>query len=353
MPHAPIRMSLPAAALALLVLVTAARHASPAVAARDQWAPVGGPFATAARAAHAGVVKIHGAGIGRARGYGSGVLVSSDGLVVTVLSALLEGDAPRVVLSDGRGMVARVVARDELRQLALLKVDATDLPYFEPASSAHVRPGDWVIAAANPFKVAEGPEAVSVAVGTLSAVARLDARRRAQDFPYEGEVLMVDVVVATPGSAGGALLDLDGRLVGLIGKMVASRQTNTWVNYALPVEAVSDFLAEVREGRLDQRRPVSRTPEATAPAVDLGIRLFNLGGRVRPAYVERVRAGSSAAVAGVQPDDLVLSLDRRPVATCDEYDAVLRSLRRGATVELVVKRGDELLTLRLDAGTEP
>jgi S1-C subfamily serine protease len=299
-----------------------------------------GPFATAIAAAEPRVVKIYGGQIGRVKGYGSGVLVSADGQVVTVLSSLLESDVPRVVLWDGRRLPAIVIGRDRVRQLALLKIDALDLPHFELGGSQHLRPGDWIIAAANPFKVADGPEPVSFSAGLYGGRTSLQARRRTQELPYSGEVLLTDMIVSAPGAAGGALVDVTGGLVGLIGKEVISERTNTWLNYALPVEEVAAFVANPNPAQ-------SPTPVTAAERLDLGIRLFDVGGRVRPAYVERVRPGSPAAAADVRADDLILSVGGRNIGSCADYDDALRGLRPGP-VELVVKRGDDVLTLFLE-----
>jgi serine protease Do len=304
----------------------------------------GGPLGDVLAAAQQRVVKLYGAGIGRVRGYGCGVIVSPDGRIVTVLSSLLESEAPRVVLPDGRRFTAVVVARDPHRQLALLRIDASDLPFFPLGHSAHLTPGDWLVAAGNPFKVAEGAEPVSVSLGVFAGRTTLEARRRAQDFPYNGPILLTDAIVSTPGSAGGALLDIHGTLVGLIGKEVESRRTNTWLNYALPVEEIAAFLAAAESG--DREEAV--TPPAATARVDLGIRLFDLGGRVRPAYVERVRPGSPAARAGVQADDLIVSLNGQPIATCEEYSQRLGALPAGRPVELLLKRGQQLLTVTID-----
>jgi serine protease Do len=307
---------------------------------------VGGPFADAIGAAQQRVVKLYGGGFGRERGYGSGAVISSDGKIVTTLSVLLESPTLRAVLPDGRRFPARVIHRDEVRQLALLQIEAGDLAFFELGSSEHLKTGDWVIAAANPFKVADGPEPVSIAVGLFSGRAELSARRRTQDFAYEGPVLMTDIIVATPGSAGGALVDARGRLVGLIGKAVVSKNTNTWANYALPVEEVAAFLNDTtapdttlgNEVAAEQARP------------DLGIRLFDVGGRARPAYVERVRRDSPAWQVGIRPNDLIVSVAGKPINSCDEFYRVRGSLRVGEQVTVVIKRGDELKTIDLTVG---
>lgn len=282
------------------------------------------------------VVKIYGAGIGLAKDYAVGVVVSADGRIVTVDAALLESDSLRVVLPDGRRLPAEVLARDAARQLALLKVEATELPCFELGASDSLLPGDWVLAAANPFKVAAGPEPVSVAAGVFAGRAPLAARRRAQDFAYEGSVLLTDIVVATPGSAGGALVDCDGRLMGVIGKAVISVRTNTWINYALPVEEVAKFVANpasAQTASVDTKRE---------DHVDVGFRLFDVGGRWRPAYVERVRRDSPAAAAGLRSGDLILAVNDTPVQSCEEFDSQRSRLTGGATVSLLIKRGEQV-----------
>lgn len=310
-----------------------------------------GPLAPAISAAAPRVVKLYGAGAGRAKGYASGVLISADGKVITALSTITEAENPRVVLSDGRRLDARVLARDPRRQIALLQIDATDLPFFELGSSQDLRPGDWVIAAANPFKIADGAEPVSFSLGVLSGRAELLARRRAQDFPYDGPVLLTDVIVATPGSAGGALVDASGRLVGVIGKQVESLRTNTWVNYALPVEEVASFVEAAASGKAGEPEPPPDAAAAPTARADLGLRLFNLGGRTRPAYVERVRPGSPAARAGLRPDDLILQVRGVPVGSIPECQALLDKIKPSETVELVVKRGEQVLTLELSPGS--
>lgn len=329
--------------------------------ASAQPARVDGGFSEAIRFAQDRVVKIYGGGIGREKGYCSGVVVSTEGEIVTVNSVMLDSAGLRVVLPDGRRFPAHVAARDERRQLALLKIDATELPFFEPESSAHLRVGEWVISVANPFKVADGPEQISIAAGVFSGRARLEGRRRNQEFPYDGEVLLTDVIVSSPGSAGGALVDGRGRLVGVIGKAIVSDLTNTWMNYALPAEEVVLFLRGARDGTLAQTEPArpddaptTGEPSATSwkSAGDLGIRLFTLGGRTKPAYVESVRAGSAARRAGIRANDLILSVNGRRTATCDELDDVLKGLSGAAKLELVIKRGEEIITISLSASVD-
>ena len=332
----------PLLTLALVALCGAA----PAVAGAGV-SQAGDPFDTAIERVQQRVVKLYGGSLGRERGYGSGVVVSADGKIVTTLSILLEGRMLRVVLPDGRRFPARIIARDQRRQLALLQIDAFELPYFELNGSGHLQPGDWVIAAANPFKVADGPEPVSVSLGVLSGRTRLAARRHAQDFPYNGPVLLTDLIVATPGSAGGALVDADGKLVGLIGKAVVSKQTNTWLNYALPVEEVAAFLEESRAEPDRQLPEPSPRAKPDASRLDLGFRLFDVGGREPPPYVERVRPDSPAWRAGLRPNDLILSIEGQQVVTCADFREAVNKLRPGQSIQLVIKRREEVVSLEL------
>jgi serine protease Do len=264
-----------------------------------------------------------------------------------------------------------VLARDDRRELALLKIDAADLPSFELGTSEHLHRGDWLIAASNAFKVAQGREPISVWAGVLTARTELDARRRTQPYPYRGPVLLLDMIAANPGAAGGAVVDLDGNLVGVVGNRVIGELTNTWLNYAMPIEEVAGFLAEAASGG-----PVSDRSSSAGGAADrsdigplkgdndsaesggeevagkpyLGIRLFEIGGRLKPAYVERVRPGSPAHRAGVRRNDLIIALNGRTLGTCDDYHAVFDTLRPGDEVEIVVKRKDELKTFNVTVG---
>ncbi|TWT45664.1 putative serine protease HhoB precursor [Phycisphaerae bacterium RAS1] len=328
-------------ALAVMLLLGAA------AACADQPAS---PFAGAIDAAQARVVKLYGGAIGREQGYGSGVLVSADGKIVTALSSLLEGRSIRAVLADGRVLTARVTARDEHRQLAILQVESANLPYFELGSSEHLEPGDWVLSAANAFKVADGPEAVSVSVGVLAGRARLEARRRAQDFPYDGLVLLTDVIIATPGSAGGALVDAEGRLVGVIGKSVTSKLTNTFANFAIPVEEVAAFVAQPDAKPQDGSASPS---QAEFSALRLGLRLFNVGSRRPPPFIERVRPGSPAQAAGLRAGDLVLSVNGRTTEACADVEELLRTALADKPLTIVVKRGESVLPFELKPAERP
>jgi serine protease Do len=317
------------------------------------------------------VVKLYGLGVGTQAGYGTGVIVSADGLVLTVFSLLIDARHVRAVLSDGTVYEAEVVRRDTQRQLALLRLrssgnsaaDSTaatigPLAHFDLGCGQGEQPapgpraGDWVVIAGNPFKVAEGAEPVSIAHGVVSARTRLDARRSVKDFPYHGEVLALDAVTSNPGGPGSAVVDLDGRFVGLVGREVVSNLTHTHFNYAMPRDVLCEFMLEAA-GKTDS--PASQAEVAPTPAttVDPGIRLTRTGYQKLPPMVERVRRGSAAEKAGVRADDLILSVNGKSVSDAEEYDERLRSLEAGQAVDLVVRRGRAIVSVRIEPEKSP
>ena len=193
-------------------------------------------FVDVARQVQPKVVKLYGSGGLRGlESYQSGLLISDDGYVLTVLSYVLDADEVTVVLDDGRRFSAKHVAADPLTEIAVLKFDAGKdvLPYFDLSKAATAEPGMRVLALSNLFGIATGDEPVSVLHGVVSAVAPLDARRGAFATNFRGDVYVVDAAANNPGAAGGVLTDSQGRLLGMLGKELRSNLTGTWLNYAI------------------------------------------------------------------------------------------------------------------------
>jgi len=316
------------------------------------------------------VVKLYGVGAGKQAGYGSGVIVSEDGLVLTVYSLLINARHLKVVDSTGAAYGAEVLYRDRNRQLALLKIkpleddgevheaygassESLSFPYFDLAcgkpqgSRAHLdellAPGDWIVAAGNAFKVADGAEPMSLAHGVFSARTRLDATRRIKDFPYKGDVLVFDAVTSNPGAPGSAVVNLEGTFVGMVGRQVISNLTHTHFNYAIPRDVLCDFFL-VATGARD---PESAEAEVSAP-VDTGIRLAKAGYRTVLPFVERVQRNSPAARAGVRKDDLILSINERNVKSVEECRARLEAVSSDETIRIVLRRGRQIVTVQFE-----
>lgn len=295
-----------------------------------------GPFAEAIEYAQARTVKVFGAEIGRNEGYATGIVVSPEGHILVASGIYLAGERLRVVLPDGSMHRATLLRRSVPIQTAVLKIEAETPEFFELPQKLPVRKGDWVLAVSNAFKVADGPEKLSVNVGVVSLLTPLDVKRGTQDVPYDAEALLIDAITSNPGAPGGAVITADGRLAGMIGKVIESQDTGTRLNYAVPSHLLARFLAG---------RPLDAGSEelASGKPGELGIRLFTLGGRNSPAYIDRVVRGSPAAEAGLRPDDLILAVGGERVRNIGDYRRLADSLVAGREVELLIKRKQKVI----------
>jgi serine protease Do len=287
--------------------------------------------------AQARTVKIFGASVGRVEGYGTGIIVSNDGLVITGNGVFLNGLSTRVTLSNGKTYPAKVVRKEPNLQLALLKIDASTPDYFKLSDGPVAQKGDWVIAVSNAFKVAERAEPLSVTLGILSLDTHLTAKRRETEVIYDGQLYLIDCVTSNPGAAGGAVVTSDGKLVGVIGKLIESKETNTRMNYAVPSNLLAQFLA----GKASSSKRIPASSPQGKPG-DLGIVLFALGGRKSPAFVDRVKRGSAAQKIGIRSDDLIVILAGKTISNATDYKSVLGTLVAGKKTVIVVKRRNQL-----------
>lgn len=311
-------------------------------------------FARASSQVQDRVVKIYGAGgVGGLDAYQSGFIVSSVGHVATAWSSVLDVD-PIVVLSDGRRFESKVVGFEPSLELAVLKLDATDLPFFEvPAGSTDApiaRWGDPVLALSNLFNIATGNEPESVMLGRIAARTKLDARRGTFATAYRGEVWLLDLVANNPGAAGGALVDLQGGLIGMLGKELRDRRTGVWLNYAIPADVLRTPIGDIIAGR----RSVAPTEQDPLLARDkshdestLGLRLVPDVLETTPVYVDTVSATEPAVRADLRPDDLILLVNGRRVPHQRAFREQLRRIDRRDNVMLTVQRKNEILELTI------
>lgn len=306
------------------------------------------PLADAIATAQPRCVKLLGAGIGVEHGYAVGMLVSSNGLILCAQGIHLATPPVQVVLPDGRILPAEVVARSEPLQAALLRVEAATPEYFELPATFDARPGDWVLAIHNAFKVADKTEPLSANLGVIGARMPVDAKRKTQDVPYDGDALLLDAITSNPGAAGGPVLTPDGRLVGMIGRVLESKSTNTRLNYAVPIDRLRPFVQ--RETAATNAAPPVATP-ARRPF--LGFRLLLISGKDAPAYVDKVAPGSPAAKAGLQSDDLILTVNGEVVRSCGEYLAAEKKLVPGHAVQFAIKRQKAVLQMTIAVAEEP
>ncbi len=300
------------------------------------------------------MVKIHGAGGVRGlEPYQSGFLISDKGHILTVWSYVLDTDYITATLDDGRKFEAKLVGADPRLELAVLAIDGADLPYFDLAAAVPADGGSRVLAFSNLFGVATGDEPASVQHGIIAVKTRLDARRGTFETPYHGSVYVLDAMTNNPGAAGGALVNLNGELLAMLGKELRNAQNNIWLNYAIPIDALRDSVGRILEGksRGDEDEPELKLDDAVDLA-DLGMVMVPDVLERTPPYVDRVRAGSPADRAGVKPDDLVVFVGENLVHSCKRFREDLAHIERAAGLKLVLMRGQDLIEVEIP-GTSP
>lgn len=273
-------------------------------------------------------------------GGGSGFIISADGTVITNRHVVADGDAEYTVfLSDGQKHTARVVARDTVNDIAVLKIEATNLPYLEFANSDELQVGQSVIAIGNALSEFRNTVSTGVISGLSRSIVAGDGAGQSEQLD---EVIQTDAAI-NPGNSGGPLLDLAGRVVG-VNVAVALGSEN--IGFALPANLVRSITDTVqREGRIVRPylgvRYVAVTPlvaERNNLSVTYGVMVV----RGEEADELAVIPGSPAAKAGLKEGDIILEIDGQKL---DEETSLANIIRRhtvGETVNLkIIQDGSE------------
>jgi S1-C subfamily serine protease len=270
-----------------------------------------------------------------ARAAGSGVIISSDGYVLTNSHVVHGAASLAVSLTDGRRFGASLVGDDPATDLAIVRVDAPALPAARLGQSATLRVGQLVIAIGNPFGFQS-----TVSAGVVSAIGR---SLRSTTGRLIDSIIQTDVAL-NPGNSGGPLVDSRGRVVGINTAVFAMAQG---ISFAVPIDAATSVIPQLlARGRViraylgfgGQSRPVDR-------------RLFRALGLPHERAIEilHVEPGTPAAGAVLQRGDLVVALDGHPVQSVDEVHRLLGAEAIGRTVEITVVRDGR----RVDATVVP
>ncbi|MCI0459155.1 MAG: S1C family serine protease [Gemmataceae bacterium] len=334
--------------------------------------PAQQPLTGASREVSKKLVRLYGAGGFKGLpSYGTGIVVSPNGYILTVNNHILTTQDLRVHLHDGRVYHnCKVVFREPELDVALIKIDAEvdNLPYYDFAKAAE-RPvaetGDWVMALSNQFAIGTRYEPMSVQRGVIMAYTQLRGRRGIFAAPFGGDVYFTDAIANNPGAAGGAITTRRGELVGIIGRELKNTLSDTWVNYAIPVQAkieavrgektVTVSLADfVREGLAGKYREVTKLKkDRTEGDGFTGIVLVPDAVTLTPPYVDRVVPGSPAAKAGLKPDDLIVYIDGELIPSIKMYRELIKYAPPGTDLVLEVQRGNRLETVRLKVADPP
>ena len=273
-------------------------------------------------------------------GQGSGVIIRFRGeqYVLTNNHVVRDADDIRVQLSDSRFFEAEVVGRDSLSDIAVLKIDAEDLPSVQMGDSDELREGEWVLAIGNPMGLAH-----SVTTGIISAVGR---GRFGGEY---GSFIQTDAAI-NPGNSGGALVNLRGELIGINTAIVSRSGGSVGIGFAIPVNLVQHVVGQLVEHGEVRRGLLGVFIGDLDPLVAEAMGLDNTQGAV----IERVMKGKAADKGGVKADDIVVEIDGYPIRNSTELRSRIGRTAPGVKVELVVLREGKKkkLNVVLEALTE-
>jgi Do/DeqQ family serine protease len=273
---------------------------------------------------------------------GSGVIVRSDGIIVTNNHVVENGQEITVALNDRREFAARILLADPRTDLAILKIDVPAgerLPVLAMDDSGDTQVGDLVLAIGDPFGVGQ-----TVTNGIVSAL-----NRTTDPTGEAGSAYIQTDASINPGNSGGALIDMDGDLIGVNSFILSRSGTSSGVGFAIPAAVVRRVVeTAVGGGRAVVRPWLGARTQSVSPemARSLGLPL------PQGALVADLWPNGPAARAGLRQGDVVLQADGRPVVDAAALSYVIRNHRPGDTVPLAVRRADgrdQELTLRADA----
>jgi serine protease DegQ len=263
---------------------------------------------------------------------GSGVIFdTAKGYVLTNHHVVENGDRIFVTLKDRRRFDAKLIGSDPGTDIALLEIQATDLTALELGDSDRLQVGDYVLAIGNPFGLGQ-----TVTSGIVSALGRSGLNIEG----YE-DFIQTDASI-NPGNSGGALVTLDGRLVGINTAIIAPSGGNVGIGFAVPANMAKEVIDQLIEFGEVQRGQLGVTIQDFTP--DLAEALGMEAGV--GAVISQVMPDSAAEAAGLQPGDLIVSVDGRPVAGSADLRSQIGLKRLGRDIEIGIIRDGQNLTLQ-------
>lgn len=262
------------------------------------------------------------------QGGGSGIIISEDGYILTNNHVVDDAKQVTVALHDKRIFDASVIGTDPLTDLAVIKVDAKDLPAAYFGDSEKIKVGQWVMAIGNPLSLAS-----TVTAGIISATSRninINKDRYAvEDF------IQTDAAI-NPGNSGGALVDLNGAVIGINSAIATNGMTQSYIGYgfAIPVNlaksVANDLIANGKVSRGYIGVSITEVDAATAKAVGLG--------EPHGVLVQEIVEGGAASKADIQEGDIILKVDERVTNQPNELQSYVASKRAGTVVKLTIFR---------------
>jgi len=270
-------------------------------------------------------------------GTGSGFILTEDGYVVTN-NHVVEGATSVVVrMTDRREFDAEIVGLDELSDLALLKIDAEDLPTLKLAEPDSLKVGEWVLAIGSPFGLD-----FSVTAGIVSAMGRsLPTATNDNYVPF----IQTDVAI-NPGNSGGPLFNLEGEVVGVNSQIYTRSGGSIGLSFSIPVSVVRDVVEQLRDSGAVQRGWLG----VSIQNVDKNLaEAFGLD-RPAGALVAQVVEGSPAEEAGIREGDVIVEFDGEYIETSSELPHVVGLVKPGSEVKVGLIRDGDKKTLSVEVG---
>ncbi|NJD86959.1 MAG: Do family serine endopeptidase [Betaproteobacteria bacterium] len=263
-------------------------------------------------------------------GLGSGFVISADGYIVTNAHVIDNAEAIYVRFTDKREMKARVIGADKRSDVALVKVEATGLPFLKLGDSTNMRVGEWVVAIGSPFGFAN-----SVTAGILSAKSRdLPADSTASDaVPF----LQTDVAV-NPGNSGGPLFNLKGEVVGINSQIFSRTGSYAGISFAIPIDYAANVIDQLKKtGKVTRGRIGVAIQNVSRDLADsLGL------AKTDGAVVGTVEEDSPAAKAGIEVGDVILKVDGRTIESSADLSRTVRGIRPGQKIAVTVWRAGKM-----------
>jgi len=268
---------------------------------------------------------------------GSGFFVSPDGYAVTNSHVVEDSDLAEVRTHDGKTYSAKVVGKDSLSDLALIKVNGrSDFSYLKVADQPP-RVGDWVLTAGNAFGLGG-----SVTAGIVSARERNIEAGSAEDF------IQIDAPI-NKGDSGGPSFNTSGEVIGVNSKIFSPSGASVGVAFAVPAETVKAVIPQLKDNGTVTRGSIAAQVQSITPEIADSLGVNNLSG----AIVASVQTNGPAAKAGVRSGDVITSVDGQPIKNANELTKKIHAMAPGSSVRLAMLRGGQQNSLNVTLGQLP
>jgi Do/DeqQ family serine protease len=262
--------------------------------------------------------------------FGSGVIISEDGYIVTNNHVVDNSDEIKVVLNDKRTYTATIVGKDPSTDLALLKVKSTKLPFVSFGNSDNLKIGEWVLAVGNPFNLTS-----TVTAGIVSAKARNINILRDQQYPIESYI-QTDAAV-NKGNSGGALVNMFGELVGINSAILSPSGSYSGYSFAIPVNIVKKVVADfIKYGEVQRAVLGVSILDVTGEVAEK----YNLD-KISGVYIRSVTEEGAAKDAGIKGGDVIIEINKVQVNSTAELTEQIGKCRPGELIYVTVKRDNK------------